>query len=294
MTGVVVPITPTDVDAFDDPAAQVVTALEGAKVWLERALVVDLPEIVEVKMRAEAVRSYVAQKHLGKEAELAAAEIVRRAERRIGQLVRAGQELGEVRRRGEHEHIANQHGAVGANGTNCSPKLSTDSMFTGSRDRADVYAMTDGVSADEFEEAIGAAKSEENLSRRNVVRKVQAVKEQRSAPTREDRVEQVRRLAAKAATSQQIAAAIGVKPDVVRRLAAEEHIEIKADEVIGRVRRIDSNRIVHKTVDALEALASTVAMVEFDCLEADDVAEWVASLRRSLRTLQRFTKELAG
>ena len=45
----------------------------------------------------------MAQKQLGGEAELAAAELVRRAERRIDQLIKEGQQRGEISGQGRPE-----------------------------------------------------------------------------------------------------------------------------------------------------------------------------------------------
>jgi hypothetical protein len=297
VSGLVVVPTSPELDAANDPGASVVAALETAKGWLEQARVIDLPNVVEAKARAEAVRCYVAQKHLGKEAELAASEIVRRAERRIGELVREGQAAGEIRKQGEHKVIANQHGAVDSSGTNSSPKQPAGEMFASTRDRADIYAMTDDVSPDEFEEALGEAKDEENLSRRNVVRKVREVKDRGSAPrskgSKAERVEQIRELARMGNTSDQIASQVGIGLDHVRRLAAEEGIELQADRAIGRARRIDPNRVLRETVTTLEGVVSTLHLIDLDRVERDSVDESVASLRSSLRQLQRFTKELA-
>jgi hypothetical protein len=296
---VALPSAPEQLDAIGDPGASVVAALSTAKGWLEQARVIDLPDVVEAKARAEAIRCYVAQKELGQEAELAAAEIVRRAERRIGELVREGQAAGEIRRQGEHAHVANQYGAVDSQGTNCSPKLSPEGMFSGAKDRAETYAMTDDVSPEEFEEALGEAKAEANLTRKNVVRKVREVKEERVGPGRSklpraERIAQIQDLAKRGHSSEQIGSQLGIQPGHVRRLAAEEGIPLQADEAMGRARRIDPNRIVRETVATLEGLVSILDLVDLDCVDHTSVDEWTTSLRRSLRSLQRFTKELSS
>ncbi|WP_055751031.1 hypothetical protein [Frankia sp. AvcI1] len=51
--------------------------------------------------QAEAIRIYTTSKQLGKDAELSAAEIVRRAERGIGIAIRRGQEAGAIAKRGD-------------------------------------------------------------------------------------------------------------------------------------------------------------------------------------------------
>ena len=84
-----------------DPAGFVVQACERAKAWLEEALEHgEIEQIAEIKSQAEAVRVYTAQKQLGKDAQLAAAEIVRRAERGIGLAIRRGQQQRPDRQAG--------------------------------------------------------------------------------------------------------------------------------------------------------------------------------------------------
>src|SRR6516164_2009608 len=87
-----------------DPAEFVIQACERAKVWLREVLDHgDIDQIAEVKSQAEAIRVYTMQKQLGKDAELSATEIVRRAERGIGVAIRKGQEAGVIRGKGEHQ-----------------------------------------------------------------------------------------------------------------------------------------------------------------------------------------------
>ena len=57
---------------------------------------------------------------------------------------------------------------------------------------ASVYDISDGVSEEEFEQAIEDARSEGNLSRANVVRKI---RQQASPQTRDQRAEEIERLA---------------------------------------------------------------------------------------------------
>jgi hypothetical protein len=288
----VLPDVPESIDVTADPASFVVAAVSHAKGWLEQARTTDLPEVVEAKARAEAIRCYVAQRDMGRDAELAATEIVRRAERRIGELIREGQSSGEISKRGDNtrEDQPSRERLVPTD-------FAAEHELSGHG--AGIYAMTDGVSSEEFEEALSEAKEEGNLSRRNVVRKVRDLQEREPAdePGRQPkavRVQQIREMAAKAYTSRQIAASIGVQPDHVRRLAADAGIELQADRAIGRVRPIDSNRVVAEAVSTLEHLPDVLELVAFAELDRESVEEWVSSLRRSLRALQRFTKELSS
>src|SRR5262249_33685580 len=93
---------PDVIERSADPAGFVVQACERAKAWLQEALDHGgIEQIAEIKSQAEAVRVYTAQRQLGKDAQLAAAEIVRRAERGIGLAIRRGQQNGEIARRGD-------------------------------------------------------------------------------------------------------------------------------------------------------------------------------------------------
>ena len=152
---------PAALDTVTDPAALVVRACEQAKAWLVKALDHgEIEQIVELKSQAEAIRAYTMSRQLGRDAELSASEIVRRAERGIGVAIRRGQEAGEIRKSGYRR--------AGSDDT----RLPPDHYFAHPRERSDTYAITDGVTDEEFDDAVESAKSEENLSRANVLRKV--------------------------------------------------------------------------------------------------------------------------
>ena len=86
-------------------------ACQRAKAWLREALEHgEIEQIAEIRSQAEAIRVYTTQKQLGTDAQLAAAEIVRRAERGIGVTIRRGQQDGEIAKRGDRR----SHGAAPA------------------------------------------------------------------------------------------------------------------------------------------------------------------------------------
>lgn len=148
----------------------VVALLERGKSWLQLAVERDakVGEFVEAKAQAETIRTYTLQKNLGKDAELSAAELVRRAERGIGLAIRRGQDAGEIRKRGDDtrtdldrvvsDNLVSPHDFV--------PKSQLTNTHGG------IYDVTDGVSDEHFDAALAEAKAEGNLSRSNVVRKV--------------------------------------------------------------------------------------------------------------------------
>jgi hypothetical protein len=298
---------PGVIERSADPAAFVVQACKRAKAWLTEALEHgEIDQIAELKSQAEAVRVYTAQKQLGKDAQLAAAEIVRRAERGIGVAIRRGQQDGQIAKPGDR----GGRGAPGVRGGNPGDARgdhldSPAGFFRNGKERADTYAMTDGVSDADFEDALGQAKSDRDLSRANVVRKIRqrrgtppAMGEgvpdpaDRSAEAAARRRELIGEFAAHGLSSAQIGERLGIGGDRVRQIAREHHITIRADAVLGRTRRLDSARIVREAVHALEGLAMSVELADPARLDPDQAAAWAASMTRSIRALSKFARQI--
>jgi hypothetical protein len=269
-------------NTVDDPGAFALQALDRAKSWLVQAQVSDLPEIVEAKARAEAIRCYIAQKELGKDAELAAAEIVRRAERRLGQLVREGQEEGVIappsRKVGVKRHPDEM------------PSLPTSlDYFVTHQERTDAFVLA-GASDAEFEEGLADAKAEANVSRANVTRRTTQARVRRGF-TADERVEQIRALAAQGYNSRQIAEETGLSPERVRFHARNGEITLP-DRIVGITRALDSNRIVRETVSTLDGAATGAALVDFSTLDAAQIEGWVTSLNQSMPALRKLHTKL--
>jgi len=156
----VVPESITDVDPVDYMA----TVLNRAKGWLVEAQSIEA--VRDAKAVALGYETVIREKELAFDAQLSATEIVRRCERRIGQLVHEGQERGEIAKRGDIG--ASQAGALNAG------HLLRPGEVIGSASKqavTETYTMADTPDED-FDEAIEEAKAEGNLSRANVVRKV--------------------------------------------------------------------------------------------------------------------------
>jgi hypothetical protein len=311
---------PQIVERAADPAGFVVAACERARAWLREALEHgQIEQIAELKSQAEAVRVYTAQKQLGKDAQLAAAEIVRRAERGIGVAIRRGQAAGEISRRAGHGGNQHRRAETGASGF-CTAKPSdyaTPAELTGNG--TGIYHLTDGVCDADFEAALAAAKAETDLSRANVVRKVRGHRDTapggapgrpapgpgtgpgagelpepagrpgESSPPRHR--ELIAELAGHGLTSVQIGARLGISGQRVRQIARAQQITIGADAVAGR-RRLDSTRIARQTVHALEGLAMGVELADLAEIDPAEVPAWTGSLARSLRVLSRFARQL--
>ena len=300
MTTDLVPADPSVLDASPDPASMMVALVEQARTMLAQATGMEgLADVIEWKSRAEAIRVYTQQKDIGHEAELSAAEIVRLAERRIGELIREGQAAGEIRRRGEREDRVDG-------------KISTvEILGAPGKANSDIYAMTDGVSAEQFEEALGEAKAEGNLGRANVSRKAKRIagtedvmdrlldaveanppKPPRNMPIHE-RAEQIKALASQSYTSPQIADRLGIGADHVRKLARNMDVEIPADAVFGgRFKKFDTNKILAGVVAAAEVPETVLAMIAYSEVDPDLVDEWVSSLTASIKSLTTIRNNL--
>ncbi len=298
---------PDVIERSADPAGFVVQACQRAKAWLREALEHgEIEQIGEIKSQAEAMRVYTAQKQLGKDAQLAAAEIVRRAERGIAVAIRRGQQNGEIARRGDR----GGRGAPGVHGGNPGDRRgdhlgSPAGFFRHGDERADAYAMTDGVSDTEFEDVLGEAKAEGNLSRANLVRKIR--QRRGDPPARGQQVpdpadtsheaaarrrELISQFAASGMSSRQIGERLGIGDDRVRQVAREHGIDIRADAVLGRTRRPESGRIVRETVHALEGLAMGLELADPAGLDPAEAAECAASMTRSIRLLSKFVRQM--
>lgn len=145
-----------------DPVAYMTTVLHRAKSWLEEAQNID--DVRTTKAIAVGYENVLREKEMAFDAQLAATEIVRRCERRVGELVRQGQEDGTIRRQGQWP-TSKVHGR--------DHELPSPLDFVNNSDELTrgAYPMAE-ASADQFNEAIEEAKAEGNLSRANVVRKV--------------------------------------------------------------------------------------------------------------------------
>lgn len=153
-----------------------------------------------------------------------------------------------------------------------------------------VYTLTDDVSDDEFEEALDRADQEQNVSRANVVRKVQEVKS--GAERRAEKWERVEALATEGHTSRQIASLIGANPEALRAAARERGIDIPADRARGKVRRLDSDRILSGVAESLSAATFSLQQIDPLDLDQETAHEQVDSLTESLTALRRAVRTI--
>lgn len=166
-----------------DPGAYVVFAIEHGRNWLTEALAHnDLNDLVNAKGWAVTLKTAVYQKKLGKDAELSAQELVRRAEHCLVLGIRQGQEAGEIRRPGQSKVTHHQRDDNTLVPIASPTDFAASHELRGGGDCPGMYALADDVTNDQFEAAITEAKAEGNLSRANVVRKT---KRDKPAPSPE-------------------------------------------------------------------------------------------------------------
>lgn len=279
MSDLAVIAQPGALDEYADAGAFVIHSCERAKEWLRQCVEHgEIDHIVELKSQAEAIRVYTTAKQLGRDAELAAAEIVRRAERGIGVCIRKGQQEGTIASRG-HNHAQNSLT------TGSAPRLTSDFATANELcgNGAGIYDLTDGVTDEHFDQAIVEAKAEGNLSRANVVRKVAR---KRSAAAEPERVQAARDMAAAGYTSRQISdqlgfASAGSGANFLRR----HGIDVPADAIVGKKRRLDSNRIVAAAVEAVDGIGDLFDSIDYAELDTSQFDYWVRSLSGAIKSL---------
>ena len=294
----------TDVASLSalDPAAQEVAVtmmLDQSRQWLERAKVSTTPaqDVAEFKAFVATVAEAAKQKKLSLDIQLDAVEMVRRSERALGVAIREGQKAGEIRARGEG---AGRPQKI-ASGTEVITKPSPYDFATNAELYGDardgrgngIYAVTDDVSDEKFEEAITESKHEGNLSRANVARKVAEISTFKE--TQIDKWEQVAEFAQRGFTSPQIAKAVDMSEGGLRGGAKTRGIEFPADKIVGRSRRIDPLRVLAQIVASVEVTESSLDLVTYEDVTPEQASEWLELLTpgiKALRALEKTLKEI--
>lgn len=328
-TDLAVPDMAAEIERSADPGEFVVQACERAKAWLTGALEHgEIDAIVELRSQAEAIRVYTASRNLGRDAELAAQEIVRRAEHGLARAVRKGQEEGTIRKAGDPPPLPSapyqrmRRGVVETVTPPNQPPVrdkdvrSPREFFNGSQDMSDAYALA-RLSDEEFEAVVEDAKAERNLSRANVVAKARAKTDtveakrrsgdllggplppipdpdDRTAAANFERRAAIKELAGMGYTSAQIGEMVGRSEAAVKDIIREAGIVNRADEVMARKqgKKIDSNRIVRKTVESVAYIDTGLDMVVWDDLDRDEIPDWIATISAAVRTLNALKKQL--
>jgi len=260
MTDLALLAEPGALDRYAHPAEFVVLACERARDWLRQA--VERGEIDAIKecwSQAEAIRTYTAQRDLGRDAEVAGSEIVVRAIRGLGRVVLDGQDAGTISRPGVSASRNNADSIISAG------LPSPIEVFGHEGTRRDAYKMAH-ADDETFEEVVAEAKAEGNLSRTNVVRCI--ARRTVLAPT----------AAAPSPPSDPPAARrpkYGGRPDAMKN-----------------TRHLNSRRIIGGAVEAIDGIGMLFEHIDYTQLDPEDVNGWVPVLTESIRSLTTLRNRL--
>lgn len=273
-------------------ASSVVQFLENAKWMLDAAVEMTGPaDVANLKAQVVMADTYARELHLSKDIQEQSREMVRRAEYALGRAIRKGQEEGTVATRGTRT------GQTADCSTTEPPpacSFATNAELYGDKrgDEANGILAMASVDPEAFSAALVDAKAEGNTSRSNVVRKIKGQQSPQGL-TRQQRADLIEDLAAQGMTSRQMPARVGVTEETVRQIARDFNIDIPADRIVGRSRRIDHTSVVEKTVIDLENTAEFIqAHVDLSQVDFTEADEWVSSLSRSIAALNRFRNQL--
>lgn len=273
------------------------TVIDGHhRAWIAADLNIDCPRrvlsgLTDEDKRAHAVAVNIHRRNLSRDQRR---DLVRRL-REQGMSTRRIADAAQVPAR----TVANDLGSPVPNGTpDPSPVVGADGKTYANRSVLDerkenVGALLDeGFTAPQIADAL-------DLPLSTVKHVIRAVKGTAPPATRSTspadtprKVARIRELAGKAWTSPQIARDLGVDEKWVRQLARDNGVEIHADKVMARSRRIDSVQVAAEIVASVEALALPMRLVNFTELEPTQAAEWANSLTESIRALNRFVKQM--
>jgi len=242
---------------------------------------VAIDALCDTKAKLSAVDAYLAQRDQPGRARVAAT--LRFLERRIGE------ELGEATR--NHDRRA------GA-------KSSATDIGLSKNDRREFREMA--AHPEVVEHVVAESSDQSPASRRKVLAaikeaksvdpmgEVPAVGRDQSRHAVDARVAQSREMAARGATSRQIAKAIGIRPDSMADFRKRHGIEVPADAVVGRTRILDSSRVVRAMVENASGIGvgSLLDTVDWSAIDLDEARSWVPALNESIAALMSLRNRL--
>lgn len=259
---------PTSLVAVDDQCAAV-------EAWAEQCE--SIPELRDATNRLAAIDEYLTRTSTEGRGRVAAA--MRRLEVRIGKL------LGPAEHGGDRKSDQVRHDG-----------LDPEDGLT-RHQRTDFRQMAENE--DEVEDVIAESTDEAPASRRKITDRIRAAKEAhpKAAERLAVRIEKATKMAAEGYTSRQIADELGYTPggDGFREFRLKHGIEVPADNVVGRVRRHDSNRVMEALALAAVNVTAGSELIDYEALDRDRLDEWASSLTSaisSLTTIKRKIKEL--
>lgn len=255
-------------------------ALHATREWLPTVDLDDPTEVVEFRAKVIDILHSARTDGLGTAATMDLQEIARRCERWLATAIRRAQGQGRVRGPGTRD-----------------PKLMSTEDYVRVRIPSTLspYYVWFGLSDSAFEDLLLQGRANGTLAQIPLIAIVRNLNGGASPRTIQHR-RRIAELADQQMSTRQIARAMGMDVDIVSRIANQSGIEIPADQVIGKKsRRIDPYQVVSEGVIALEGIALGLGLLEsgdYDNLNQLDVAEWLASLGKTLPTITALRKEL--
>lgn len=263
---IVVANQPSSLEAVEDQCLMVETWAESCD---------SIPQLRDASNKLAAISEYLDLTSSEGRARVAAAQ--RRLEVRIGQLL-----PNEQGRRTDRE------------------LLHRDEEVLSPQQRSAFRAMA--ADPDTVEDVIATSTDDNPASRRQVTEAIKANKEPVVTTaldkTREGvaaRVAQAKDMAASGFTSAQIAAALGMGEGGFSKMKSQHGVDVPADRVTGKARRLDCDRILSESVSTLEGVAFGLDLLgdpDIAGLDPDQIAGWAESMTRTLRTINKFHKQL--
>ena len=156
-------------------------------------------------------------------------------------------------------------------------------------DRIDAGEKHDDLAA---EHGMSRANLRNLLTRARKLRKGEAPMDKVNRVSEEIRCQQITDAAAEGLSSHQIAAKLGIGFEQVRNIVNRNRLDIPADAVVGRSRKIDSARIADETAGTLEGVAASLRLIDTTELDPAHCADWATSISESLKVLTRFRNQL--
>lgn len=106
------------------------------------------------------------------------------------------------------------------------------------------------------------------------------------------RRENIRLLAAEGHSARQIAVTLGIAEESCRMIARAEGIDIPAERIVGKRRRVDPVRVLDKMALDAEGLTADLNIIDFHSLPADRFPYWIDAFTSARKSLGSFIRQL--
>lgn len=224
-----------------------------------------------------------------RETKMAATETLRRAERALILAIKAGQEKGEIGKQGEIGGWAQKEDRREARG------LMTIKEATGIdqpylQELRPMAAMPE----EEFEDAVAKARQDGRLSRASILRIAGGtVREDGWIPHRLDRTQEayarrrelIRQMAKDGRDSRQMQEVLGTSDLTIRQAARDMGVDIPADQLTARTKRLKAGQIVSTAIDTLEGVAISLDLADMWSLDRENIRAQRMALQRAARRI---------